>query len=157
MFHDMFGHLPFLTLPEYTELLDMFTKTYFMTDNKGREDIKRLAWFSYEFGLIKENGKIKAFGTGIISSKGEIEHVIGGNTPILDFTIENVLKRNKAIDYFNKELFVFNSLADLKQILVDYFEKISLKKHNKIFLGKINDREMDLSKYNKKSQSIIHS
>jgi len=36
--------------------------------------IGALYWYTIEFGAIKENGKIKAFGSGILSSFGECEN-----------------------------------------------------------------------------------
>jgi len=146
MFHDIFGHLPFLVLPEYTELFDMFTDAYLRANKKQQDDIKRLGWFSYEFGLIRENRNLKIFGTGIMSSVGEIVHVMSGKTPVKPFTVENVLKRNKAIDDFNKELFVFDSLDSLKEELKRYFDMIKGKRRN-ISTNRILDKEMDLNQY----------
>ena len=147
MFHDILGHLPFLTLPEYTQLLDMFTAAYLRGNKKQQQEIKILGWFSYEFGLIKQKGQLKIFGTGILSSKGEIEHVMAGKTPIKPFTIANVLKRNKAIDNFNKELFVFDSLDALKGELSRYFDKIKGKGNQRFGRTRIVDKEMDFKQY----------
>ena len=126
MFHDIFGHLPFMVLPRYTELQEMFAPAFQRagTREKPREDIKRLAWFSTEFGLIKENGNLRVFGAGLISSAGEIENVMAGNVPILPFKIENVLKRDKAIYSYNDVLFVFDSLGALKAELASYFDTL---------------------------------
>jgi len=126
MFHDIFGHLPFMVLPRYTELQEMFAPAFQRagTQEKPREDIKRLAWFSTEFGLIQENGNLRVFGAGLISSAGEIENVMAGNVPILPFKIENVLKRDKAIYSYNDVLFVFDSLEALKAELASYFDTL---------------------------------
>src|SRR3989304_5646150 len=124
MFHDIFGHLPFMVLPDYTGLQDMFAPAFARASPEQREDIKRLAWFSTEFGLIREAGKIKIFGAGLISSSGEMENVLSGNVPLLPFTVENVLAHDKAIWSFNNTLFVFDSLAALKADLAAYFDTI---------------------------------
>ncbi len=126
MFHDIFGHLPFMVLPRYTELQEMFAPAFQRagTREKPREDIKRLAWFSTEFGLIRENGDLRVFGAGLISSAGEIENVMAGNVPILPFKIENVLKRDKAIYSYNDVLFAFDSLDALKAELASYFDTL---------------------------------
>jgi phenylalanine-4-hydroxylase len=124
MFHDIFGHLPFMVLPHYTALQEMFAAPFLRGNNEQRENIKRLAWFSTEFGVIKEEGEIKIFGAGLISSKGEIEKVISGKTELMPFTIENVLGHDKAIWSFNETLFVFKSIDELKRELARYFDGI---------------------------------
>jgi phenylalanine-4-hydroxylase len=125
MFHDVYGHLPFFTLPEYVEIQQMFAPAFHKAKtDEQRENIKRLAWFSTEFGLILEEGKRKVFGTGLISSKGEMEHVLAGNTPIQPFKIETIMNFDKAIWSYNATLFEFESLAALKQELARYFDRL---------------------------------
>jgi phenylalanine-4-hydroxylase len=124
MFHDIFGHLPFMTLPRYTELQDLFAPAFHRASPDQREDVKRLAWFSTEFGLIRENGDMRIFGAGLISSSGEMENVLLGSVPILPFTLENVLQHDKAIYSFNSALFVFDSIEALKAELARYFDSI---------------------------------
>lgn len=143
MFHDIFGHLPFHMLPEYTQLIEMFAPVFLRANKQQQEDIKRLAWFSYEFGLIRENGQPKIFGTGLLSSIGEISQVAAGKTPIREFTIENVLQRNKAIFDFNQELFVFDSLDDLKTELKKYFDLILANADGVRLLDNANQKIID--------------
>ena len=124
MFHDIFGHLPFMTLPRYAELQEMFAPAFQRGNKEQRENIQRLAWFSTEFGLVRQNGELKVFGTGLLSSIGEIESVMSKKVPILSFTIKNVLNYDKAIYNFNEALFAFDSLTDLKAELASYFNSI---------------------------------
>ncbi len=121
MFHDIFGHLPFMVLPAYTELQELFAPAFQAANAEQRENIKRLAWFSTEFGLTKENGAIKVFGTGLISSAGEMENVLTGKIPLLPFDVATILNFDKAIWSFNQQLFVFDSLEGLKADLRQYF------------------------------------
>lgn len=124
MFHDIFGHLPFMTLPRYTRLQEMFAPAYHRADAEAREHIKRLAWFSTEFGLIRENGEIKVFGAGLLSSSGEMEHVLNGKVPLVPFTVENVIQYDKAIWSYNEALFVFDSLECLAAELRSFFDSV---------------------------------
>lgn len=124
MFHDIFGHLPFMVLPAYTELQELFAPAFQAANAEHRENIKRLAWFSTEFGLTKENGAIKVFGTGLISSAGEMENVLAGKVPLLPFDVATILNFDKAIWSFNQQLFVFDSLERLKADLRHYFVSI---------------------------------
>jgi phenylalanine-4-hydroxylase len=124
MFHDIFGHLPFMVLPEYTALQEMFAPAFLRATPEERENIKRLAWFSTEFGLISEHGALKIFGAGLIFSFGEIQHVMAGKTPVRPFTIENVIGYEKAIYNFNEVLFVIDSIGALKLELARYFDSL---------------------------------
>jgi phenylalanine-4-hydroxylase len=122
MFHDIFGHLPFMTLPHYADLQDMFAPAFLAADDGQRENIKRLAWFSTEFGLIRENGELKIFGAGLMSGNSEMLNVVNGNIPIKEYTVENVIHYDKAVWEQNSILFVFDSFDQLIQELKRYFE-----------------------------------
>ncbi len=76
MFHDIFGHLPYLTLDFYARLEDKFAPAFLQATAEEREVIKRLAWYSTEFGLVMEGNRLKIFGAGIISGRGELANTI---------------------------------------------------------------------------------
>lgn len=125
MFHDIFGHLPFMTLPHYARLQEMFAPAYLRaTSTEQKENIKRLAWFSTEFGIIRENGESKIFGTGLMSGGDEMEKAATGVTEQRPFTIENVLTRDKAVNEQNQILFYFDSMDELVAELNRYFDTI---------------------------------
>ena len=62
MFHDIFGHLPYLTLEFYARIEDKFAPAYMKATQAEKEVIKRLAWYTTEFGLVMEGNHIKVFG-----------------------------------------------------------------------------------------------
>lgn len=124
MFHDIFGHLPFLTLPRYVELEELFAPAFLRADDERREEIKRLAWYSTEFGLIRERGELKAFGAGLISSIAELESVMSGAVPVRPFTIENVIPHEKSVWSHNDVIFVIESIDDLAGELERHFDEI---------------------------------
>jgi phenylalanine-4-hydroxylase len=125
MFHDVYGHLPYFTLRPYVEIQEMFAPAFHRAKTDAeRENVKRLAWFSTEFGLIRQDGELKIFGTGLISSKGEMEHVLAGNTTVLPFKADTIIGFEKAIWSYNEQLFVFDSLAALKAELAAYFRTL---------------------------------
>lgn len=76
MFHDIFGHLPFLTQDFYARIEDKFAPAYLKATQAEREVIKHLAWYSTEFGLVMEDNRIKVFGAGIISGRSELTNTI---------------------------------------------------------------------------------
>lgn len=100
MFHDIFGHLPYLTLEFYARIEDKFAPAYLKATQEEREVIKRLAWYSTEFGLVVEDNRFKVFGAGIISGRAELANAI------MEFYR---LSRDTVIDYTGK---VFEQLND---------------------------------------------
>src|SRR5688572_1135053 len=76
MFHDIFGHLPYLTMEFYARIEDKFAPAYMKATTDEREVIKRLAWYSTEFGLVVEENLFKVFGAGIISGRAELANAI---------------------------------------------------------------------------------
>lgn len=104
MFHDIFGHLPFLTQEFYARIEDKFAPAYMKATQEEREVIKRLAWYSTEFGLVVQDNRFKIFGAGIISGRSEFTHTI------MEFYR---LGRDNVIDY-SKNIF---------PQLVNHFEK----------------------------------
>ncbi len=76
MFHDIFGHLPYLTQDFYARIEDKFAPAYLKATPAEKEVIKRLAWYSTEFGLVVEKGRFKVFGAGTISGRSELANTI---------------------------------------------------------------------------------
>ena len=125
MWHDIFGHLPFMTLKHYAELEELFAPAFLAAQtDEQRENIKRLAWFSTEFGLIRENGELKLFGAGLISGADELDNAVNGVIPNMPFTVENVVRYDKAVYTQNEMLFVFDSVEALVAELKRYFDPI---------------------------------
>lgn len=91
MFHDIFGHLPFLTQKFYADIEDKFAPAYMKATTEEREVIKRLAWYSTEFGLVVQDNRFKVFGAGIISGRKELTRTIMefyrlGRDNVIDFS-----------------------------------------------------------------------
>ena len=68
MFHDVFGHVPMLTNQPLCNFLAELSRIAlrFIDNPHAIEIISRLYWFTIEFGLINENGKLKIYGAGIL-------------------------------------------------------------------------------------------
>jgi len=113
MFHDIFGHLPYLTQDFYARIEDKFAPAYLKATPEEKEVIKRLAWYSTEFGVVVEDNRFKVFGAGTISGRSELANTI------MEFYR---LGRDKVIDYHTgvfaqlQELFLAHK-ADIQRII----------------------------------------
>lgn len=125
MFHDIFGHLPFFMLPRYARLQEMFAPAYLAAaSDEEKENIKRLAWYSTEFGMIREDGKLKVFGTGLMSGGDEFLNAAEGRMTYHDFTIDNVIGHDKVMYEQHHDLYVIESVDQLTAELEKYFNPI---------------------------------
>jgi phenylalanine-4-hydroxylase len=129
MFHDTFGHLPFLMHNGYSNFVQQFGELGQRYHNSPEVVLllERLYWFTIEFGLVREDNRTKVFGAGIISSFGETNHVFNDNVDIRKFTVENVLLtpfRNDQVQnlYFEAEKAddVFNCIPETEQFIQDF-------------------------------------
>jgi len=71
--HEIIGHAVTLASRRLAELNRLFGEAVARTH--VAEELDRLArvyWFTIEFGVLRENGGIKAYGTGLLSSAGEL-------------------------------------------------------------------------------------
>lgn len=125
MFHDIFGHLPFWMNRYYAEIQEMFAPAYLAAaSDEEKENIKRLAWYSTEFGMIREDGKMKVFGTGLMSGGEEFLNAAEGRMTYHDFSIDNVIGHDKVLYEQHKDLYVIESLDQLTAELASYFDPI---------------------------------
>ncbi|HEY5382228.1 MAG TPA: phenylalanine 4-monooxygenase [Acidobacteriaceae bacterium] len=96
IFHDVFGHVPMHAHPVFGEFLQHYGKVCAGLESaEALERMGRLFWFTVEFGVIRQEGEVKVYGSGLISSHGECTHVIEGgprgNPKIRDFDLAQVL------------------------------------------------------------------
>jgi phenylalanine-4-hydroxylase len=112
MFHNIFGHLPYLTQDFYARIEDQFAPAYLRASAAEKEVIKRLAWYSTEFGLVIEDNRFKVFGAGTISGRSELTNTI------MEFYR---LSRDAVIDYRAN---LFEQLQELFSAHQDRIERI---------------------------------
>ena len=117
MFHDVFGHVPLLTNPEFCRFLHQLGHigVRHASDPAAVELLARLYWFTVEFGLIRDagSGEARIYGAGILSSAGETRYSLGAEPRRQPFAVEAVLDTAFRKDVFQAEYFVIDSLDQL--------------------------------------------
>ena len=126
IFHDIFGHVPLHADTVFADFLQTYGKAALeATDEKDVERLSRLFWFTVEFGLIKENGRIKVYGSGLISSPGECTHSL--ESPEVDrrpFDLDRVCDTAFEIDHYQPILYVLESFDQLRNAMTTYAKRI---------------------------------
>lgn len=120
VFHDFFGHVPMLLDPAIADFLELYGKAGARAMAMGALDmLARIYWYTIEFGLVREDGGLRVFGAGIISSAGETRFSLEDRGVLrLAFDPVRVMRTGYMIDSFQKTYFVLESLPQLIEELV---------------------------------------
>ncbi len=121
MFHDVFAHLPLLTNKTYCAYLYGLSKIAlsYIDNPVAVELISRIYWYTIEFGLIRDNGLLRIYGSGILSSQGESIYCLKSGIPSkrLDYDVETILDTPYIKDKFQSVYFVIDSCLELFESL----------------------------------------
>ena len=113
-FHDIFGHMPMLTNPDFADFYQMFGKAALKAEGKDRQSLERFHWFGVEFGLIEEADGRRIYGAGILSSKNEVEHALSDEVDARPFDPQAVIDQDYDVWHLQDVLFVVDSYEQLK-------------------------------------------
>ena len=126
IFHDIFGHVPLHADPVFADFLQTYGKAALLTEDPFHiERLARVFWFTVEFGLIRENGALKLYGSGLISSPGESTHAL--ESPEVErrpFDLDMVCDTTFEIDHYQPILYVLDSFEQLRDAMTEYAERI---------------------------------
>lgn len=118
IFHDVFGHVPMHSHAIFADFLERYGRVCASVEDAGvLEKLGRLFWYTVEFGLIREDGEVKVYGSGLISSNGERRNVMSGNCAVHDFSLEEVLNTPVKVDELHKLLFAVNSFEQIYEAM----------------------------------------
>jgi phenylalanine-4-hydroxylase len=116
IFHDVFGHVPMHAHPVFADFLEHYGKVCAgLKSAEALERMGRLFWFTVEFGVIREAGKIKVYGSGLISSHGECTHVVEGGSAleIREFDLDQVLDTVVDVSKMQPVLYAIESFEQI--------------------------------------------
>jgi phenylalanine-4-hydroxylase len=114
IFHDVFGHVPMHAHAVFADFLERYGRVCAgISDELVLEKLGRLFWYTVEFGVIRQEGHIKVYGSGLISSHGECMNVMSGNCAIHDFSLDEVLQTPVKVDELHKLLFAVDSFEQI--------------------------------------------
>jgi phenylalanine-4-hydroxylase len=125
IFHDVFGHVPMHAHPVFADFLEHYGRVCASIESEAvLERLGRLFWYTVEFGLIREQGHIKVYGSGLISSHGECGNVMGGRCAVRDFSLDEVLDTPVKVDEYQKVLFAVHSFDQIYEAMHEAEQRV---------------------------------
>ncbi len=121
VFHDVFGHVPMLADSAFADYMAAYGRGGLRSLGFGSLDkLARLYWYTVEFGLVREAGGLRLFGSGIVSSHGESRFALDDPSPNrIAFDLERVMRTRYRIDDYQQVYFVIDSFEDLLRQTVE--------------------------------------
>ena len=126
MFHDVFAHVPLLTNQHFVDFLEALSKIALKhIDNPyAIELISRIYWFTIEFGLIREEGEVRIYGAGILSSAGETKFCLSEEPAHFEYDVAKIMHTAYWKDKFQDKYFIiesyeqlYHSISEIEQVL----------------------------------------
>jgi phenylalanine-4-hydroxylase len=121
VFHDVFGHVPLLADPAYANYMQAYGEAGVRAQQgPALAQLARLYWYTVEFGLMRDQKRLRIFGAGIVSSNGESEYALDSAEPLrIGFDVRRTMRTEYLIDSFQKNYFVIDSFADLVRLTAE--------------------------------------
>ena len=120
--HESIGHIPMFTNQNFADYSQFVGHGARIANDRQLEELGRLYWFTVEFGLVEHEGDIKAYGAGLLSSYGELEHAFGDEVERRPFDLEQVINTDYNFSDMQPVLYVIPSYAELKETTRKYIE-----------------------------------
>lgn len=164
IFHDIAGHVPMHTDKAFADTLVRFgdcahTAADIVAGIKDdHEKLRRLTsiikamarffWFTIEFGLMNQKDGMKVYGSGLLSSFGEIAHCVDSpDVQRFPIQLEWVVNQYFEIDHYQPLLFWVDSFDHLFSLVGDLENWMKEGKLNNVSPGEPELNEADLASF----------
>lgn len=119
--HEIIGHANMLASPVFADLYEAAGRaSRRATTPEAKDFFSRVFWFTLEFGVVWEDGELRAYGAGLLSSYGEIQ--VFRDAHIRPWDLAAMGRQHYDITHYQPVLFAAPSFEEMVTDLMGFFD-----------------------------------
>ncbi|XP_066556924.1 tryptophan 5-hydroxylase 1a isoform X2 [Amia ocellicauda] len=122
--HELLGHVPLLAEPSFAQFSQEIGLASLGASDDAVQKLATCYFFTVEFGLCKQEGRLRAYGAGLLSSISELRHALSGNAKIMPFDPKVTCNQECIITTFQDVYFVSESFEEAKVKMREFAKTI---------------------------------
>ncbi|XP_062845462.1 tryptophan 5-hydroxylase 1b [Trichomycterus rosablanca] len=122
--HELLGHVPLLAEPSFAQFSQELGLASLGASDDAVQKLATCYFFTVEFGLCKQDGQLRAYGAGLLSSISELQHALSGNAKILPFEPKMTCRQECLITTFQEVYFMSESFEEAKVRMREFAKTI---------------------------------
>ncbi|XP_077453036.1 tryptophan 5-hydroxylase 1a isoform X1 [Stigmatopora argus] len=122
--HELLGHVPLLAEPSFAQFSQEIGLASLGASDDSVQKLATCYFFTVEFGLCKQEGQLRAYGAGLLSSISELKHALSGKSKIMPFDPKVTSKQECIITTFQDVYFVSDSFEEAKVKMREFAKTI---------------------------------
>ena len=121
--HEVVGHANCLASDRFAALYQTAGDAARRVESaEALEFVSKVFWFSLEFGVLREGGRVRTYGAGLLSSYGEIQEI--GNADLRPLDVARMGVQTYDITHYQPLLFCADSFEHVEDVVGEFFATV---------------------------------